>query len=299
MDNNKEINNQSTNVSPNNVQTNPGRFAINPEQTVGQNTATIPQPVVEQTTEQVVEQPAIQPTVEEIPVTEPVVENTNVNPDTIVHSNIPQILTPDTKSPDSNAMVNEKLKKVEINYTPPSKAKVTLLIIFFIALIGFVIFLPNINSLVSNIFSNDGEPAMEKITTGKLKCSKDTSTTNLDINYNYTFRFTDNKLESLEYVTITKGDITLDEETLDGLANTCKQLKENVKGIKGVTVQCDYSEGKLEEVQSFDLTILETEKLTSAFTEAGGTLPTYQNGQDMDNVEKMMNIAKYTCKRER
>lgn len=297
MDNNgnNEVNNQSTNVSPNNVQNNIGRFAIGN----GQNTVPATQPVAEQPTQPVAEQPTIQPTVGEIPVTEPIVENANVNPDTIVHSNIPQIITPDTNSSDANAMINENLKKVEINYTPPSKGKIVLLLLFFIALIGFIIFLPNINTLVSNILNNNEEPPMEKITTGRLKCSISTNTTNLDINHNYTFRFTDNKLESLEYVTVTKGDITLDEETLDGLANTCKQLKENVKEIKGVSVQCDYSEGNLEEVQSFDLTILETEKLNAAFTEAGGTLPTYQNGQDIDKIERMMNASKYTCKRER
>ena len=151
MDNNgnNEVNNQSTNVSPNNVQNNIGRFAIGN----GQNTVPATQPVAEQPTQPVAEQPTIQPTVGEIPVTEPIVENANVNPDTIVHSNIPQIITPDTNSSDANAMINENLKKVEINYTPPSKGKIVLLLLFFIALIGFIIFLPNINTLVSNILN--------------------------------------------------------------------------------------------------------------------------------------------------
>jgi len=234
-------------------------------------------------------QPVVTPSVSvtpEVPVTsvEPTMINNNVMP------------TQD----DPNAIVNENLKKVEINYTPPSKAKVVLLILFFIFLVGFIIFLPEINTMVNRLKAGDtGLEKEEDITTGKLICTLDTSTAKLDKSYYLTFNFTDSKLEKTNFVITTKGDITLDEETLNGLNDTCNQLKKNVSEISGVSVQCSYSDGKLVETQVFELKDLDSEKLDAAFTEAGGNNPEYQYGQDIDRIERGMNASGYTCKRER
>ena len=201
---------------------------------------------------------------------------------------------------DPNAIVNENLKKVEINYTPPSKAKVVLLILFFIFLVGFIIFLPEINTMVNRLKAGDtGLEKEEDITTGKLICTLDTSTAKLDKSYYLTFNFTDSKLEKTNFVITTKGDITLDEETLNGLNDTCNQLKKNVSEISGVSVQCSYSDGKLVETQVFELKDLDSDKLDAAFTEAGGNNPEYQYGQDIGRIERGMNASGYTCKRER
>ena len=271
MDNNNE---QPTIVSSNDVT---DKFIINNEATTSVNNT----PVVDNTQVNQVPPVVNQPT--------SVIQNT---------AQIPvQNVTPNVTGTDPNAMVNENLKKVEINYTPPSKIKVVLLVLFFIALLGFIIFLPDINTLISNF--NKKEEPVEKITTGKLKCSISTNTTNLDVSHSYSFSFADNKLERIYYTVTTRGDVTLDEETLDKLANTCKQLKENSKSLKGVTIQCNYSDGELEEIQSFDLASVDSEKLNSAFTEAGGTVPTYQYGQDIDKIESNMNASKYECVRER
>ena len=45
-------------------------------------------------------------------------------------------------SDNSNSLVNENLKKVEVNYKPPSKAKVAAMLILFVLLVAIVIFLP-------------------------------------------------------------------------------------------------------------------------------------------------------------
>ena len=265
--------------------------------------------VNQNTVEQPVMNPA--PAVQEQPVMNPtpVVEPTPVvttQPEPVVVPQQPTVQTiqeptaiPNVNNDDPNTMVNEKLKKVEINYTPPSKAKVVLLVLFFIALLGFIIFLSNISSLVNKFRSGDIEEKEEVINTGRLKCSLNTTTTNLDKDYDLTFRFTDKKLEKTEFIITTKGDVTLDEETLDKLATTCKQLKENVKNLKGVTIQCNYTDGKLEEIQTYDLENIDSEQLNSAFIEAGGNNPKYQYGQDIDRIEKDMNASGYTCKREK
>ena len=200
---------------------------------------------------------------------------------------------------DPNAMVNEDLNKVEINYTPPSKGKVVALILFFLFLIAFIIFLPQITTMVDMYKAGQIEQANEKIVDGRLICTYDTNTTDLDKGYRLVFSFTGNKLEKLDYMVTTKGNPTLDASTMDDLAERCKKLKETTGGINGINVSCDYSEGKLIEKQGFTYAEIDAEQLDSAYSEAGGTYPQYTNGQDMDSIETGMNASGYTCKRER
>ena len=211
--------------------------------------------------------------------------------------NIGNIGPANTNIPDPNGLVNENLKKVEVNYTPPSKGKTVALIMFFVFLIAFVIFLPEISTLVNKLKSGNQEEGTQKITTGKLTCNYSTNTANLDKDYRLVFMFTDNKLEKLDYTTTTKGDPSLDAKTMDDLADKCKLLKEFTGSVSGISVSCDYSEGKLIERQSFDYASLDTDGLDSAYAEAGGTNPQYANGQDMDGIEKNMNASGYTCER--
>ena len=253
-----------------------------------------------------VEQPTI---VNSQPVEAPVITNANVEPQVVeqtpqvVETPVmdvpqPQQVTQAQPQPENTAIVNEDLKKVEVNYTPPSKGKSIALILFFIFLIAFVIFLPEITEMVNKMKANKNSPAEVKITDGKMTCTNKTNTTNLDKEYRIVFRFNDNKLEKLDYSTTTKGDATLDAKTLDGLNDTCKKLKDSTKTLAGISVSCDYSEGKLIEKQSFVYTEIEEEKLDAAYAEAGGTMPQYQTRQDMDSIEKSMNAAGYSCKRE-
>ena len=300
MDNNSELNN---NVTPNNVpdQTQTGSIptVADPTQTASLPTVEDPTAVSASAPE---EAPALEPTVKveeptEAPTTEsssqPDFENRMVNPGTIGDISIKKDTT------DPNGAVNENLKKVEINYTPPSKAKTVALILFFIFMIAFIIFLPDITTMVNKLKAGKESDADQKITTGKLVCEFDTNTTNLDKNYRLVFGFSDNKLDSLDYNIITKGDPTEDADTLDELAERCKALKEYTNSITGVNISCDYSEGKLEEKQSFLYANIDDEKLNSAYSEAGGNNPQYTAGQDMDSIEKNMNASGYSCKRER
>lgn len=274
MDNNSELNNNVNNESV----TQELPTVVDPT-----NVTSTPSPALEPTV----------PTTEPVEIVEnngPVIEDRTVNPGVI--GNISGV------KEDPNTVVNENLKKVEVNYTPPSKGKTVSLILFFIFLIAFVIFLPEITTMVNKLRSGEQDNENVKITTGRLVCTNSTNTTNLDKDYKLTFGFTDNKLNKLDYLSTTKGDPTLDAETLDEMAERCKLLKQFTASIEGVNVTCDYSEGKLVEKQSFVYAELDEEKLTSAYTEAGGTNPQYTNGQDMDTIEKNMNASGYSCERQ-
>lgn len=222
------------------------------------------------------------------------------NPNPVVPQNVvnSDVQNSGGSTTTDNAILNENLKKVEINYTPPSKFKVFLMILFFVFLLGFVIFLPDITSMIGKYKAEKNNKGTEKITTGKMICTLKNSTTNLDKEYELIFSFTDNKLEKLNFSISTRGDPTADEETLDKLAATCKQLSESADHIKGIDVRCDYTNGKLVEQQKFDLANMDAESVNEAFIEAGGNNPEYSFGQDVDKIERTMNASGYTCHRE-
>ena len=240
--------------------------------------------------------------VNNVPNTAPVVQQpVQVVPTTEVITTPPtQVVPAPQPTVDNNAMINENLQKVEIkNYTPPSKFKIFLLIVFFLLLIAFIMFLPDISSQIRIYMSGANEPVeKEVITTGKLICSLSTNTTDLDKEYEFEFSYTDSKLKTTKYVVYTRGDTTT-ETVLDELAEKCKTLKANTEEIEGVSVKCEYSDGKLMEKQIFELEKIDTEKLDAAFTEAGGLLPSYKYDQEIDGIEKNMKASNYSCERQK
>lgn len=278
-------------------------------QPVMQNSEPITQPVVVPVTEPVQVQPAFQvptvePTLAPTPMTEP--ETTPVVVAPVQEASTEVVTTPvvaPTSEPqlvtDNNTIVNENLKKVEIkDYTPPSKAKVGLLITFFIALVLFIIFLPQISSMLSNSNSGVNYQKEEEITTGKLICVLENSTSDLDKESEFTFDFSDKKVKKSKYVFTARGDST-SEDSLNELAEKCNTLKSETEDLNGFYIRCDYSDGKLVETQSFELETLDVEKLTASFTEAGGMLPTYKYDQNIDDIEKNMKTTGYTCERQK
>lgn len=274
------------------------------------NTNQTGEPVMGIPTNQVAPQPQVAPAVELLQPSQPVISTEPVQQVApVVQVENPQIPTEPVTSPsvapqsqnDPNAIVNENLKKVEIeNYTPPSKLKIAVLLIFFALLIGFIIFLPQISSMVRVYMSGQGQqpPKEEIITTGRLVCSMNSNTTDLDKEYEFIFNFTDSKLKSTRYVANTRGDSTT-ENSLDTLAEKCNSLKESTSSLEGVSIKCTYTDGKLMESQSFDLETVNTEELSAAFTEAGGILPSYQLDQDISEIEKNMKASSYTCERQK
>ena len=228
-------------------------------------------------------------------VNNPVVVNPVENTSTMQQVDINNIAT----NGNEQDMINEPLKKVETNYSPPSKLKMILLILFFIILIGFVIFLPDINEFMAKFKANQNKQVDEVITTGRLLCSLESSTSNLDKSYDLVFAFSDSKLTRTDFTITTRGDATLDEATLDDLASTCEALAKETEKLDGVNIRCNYSNGKLIEKQSYQLTVLDPEKLSAAFIEAGGNNPEYQKDQDINIIEKNMNASGYKCVREK
>lgn len=245
-----------------------------------------------------VETPA--PEASDAVVSEKNMSSDNTVPRDPMHSDPPKKeQTLNLEQPSEEARISareERIKKANENYKPPSKFKLFILFLFFALMIGYVVFLPNISSLMSSFKSNKNE-LEEKITTGVLECELSTNTENLDLKYERNFSFTDNKLTSSDFTLTTRGDASLDEATLDDLANKCKTLKEMTSSNEGVSIQCDYTVGKLIQKESFVYSELDEDELSSAYAEIGGTKPEFHDQDDMDQIEKTMNASGYNCLR--
>ena len=194
------------------------------------------------------------------------------------------------------AMVNEKLKKVEVEYKPPSKFKIGLMLFFFVIILAFIIFLPEVTQYMSDLFDKKDKTVIE-ITTGKLVCKLDSTTANLDKNYVRTFQFTDNKIEKVTFKTTTRGDITQDEATLNELNKQCTDIRDGLESLNGASIECDYQDGKLVETEKFDLATYDYEQTSAAYTEAGADMLKFDNGEDVDRVKTSMLQAGFSCEK--
>ena len=193
---------------------------------------------------------------------------------------------------------DKKLKEVEIEYKPPSKGKTILLIAFFLGLIGFVIFLPEISKMVEERENGMYNYEEKVITTGKLKCSMETNTTNLDKSYDLIFEFSDSKLESGHFSFFTRGDVSLDEEQMNEMNASCKKLEEATKSMAGVTIRCSYTPGKLTEEHIYNYISIDSEQLETVLDANGGKNLEYEYKQNIDEVEKNLLASGYHCERE-
>lgn len=197
---------------------------------------------------------------------------------------------------NAGAMVNEKLKKVEVEYKPPSKFKVGLMLFFFVLILAFIIFLPEVTQYMSDLFDKKDKTVIE-ITTGKLVCKLDSTTANLDKNYVRTFQFTDNKIEKVTFETTTRGDVTQDEATLNELNKQCTDIRDGLESLNGASIECDYQDGKLVETEKFDLATYDYEQTSAAYTEAGADMLKFDNGEDVDKVKTSMLQAGFSCEK--
>lgn len=168
--------------------------------------------------------------------------------------------------------------------------------LLFVMLLGIVWFMPEISAYMKTLkVQRQGPP--EVITTGTLKCTLSRNSENYDVLYTQDFAFSDNKLDKLTYTIKTRGDMNLDEAFLDEMNTRCKNIAVMAKSLNGIDVTCDLSEGTMTEKHIFTYSSLNTEEVSSVYTEAGGVYPEYENKQDIDGLEKNKNAEGFTCTR--
>lgn len=194
---------------------------------------------------------------------------------------------------------DEKLKKVEVGeeYQQSNTVSSIILIVFFVALVGFVAFLPEIQSFIDDFFGGNGEEVKD-VTTGKLICTLSSTTAEFDRDYTRVFSFDDKKLKSAKFTTKITGDVTEDEEKLNEVDEACNKIKDAVAGLEGVEVSCTLSPSQLTQVEKFDYASYDLEKTSQAYLDVDANLPEYTLDQDIDDIQVKMRQSGYDCKKE-
>jgi len=194
----------------------------------------------------------------------------------------------------------EKLKTVEVEYKPPGTFSTFLLIVFFVFLIAFVVFLPELEQSFSDYLDKkNGGPIVREITTGKLVCTLKTNTANLDKNYERIFNYENNKLKSSKLTTITRGDASLDEDTLTKLSDQCKEIKEGVEKLDGIQISCKLDADKLEEVEVFDYSKYDIDQVSQVYLDNGSSVLDLEEDADINIVMTTMRQSGYTCEKQK
>ncbi len=186
-------------------------------------------------------------------------------------------------------------EKDEYQPVPVSKFKYFCLIMLFVFLFAMIYFLPDLDEYIAIIKNGKANTAEPEIRNGILKCSHSRTTDKLDIKYSASFKYQDNKLESLKYVIETTGDSNLDKDELNQLYLNCTSLKSITSSISGVDIYCSLEDGTMIEEQDLSYASIDLEKITSAYAEAGGTYPDFKHKQDIKSIEKNMKATDFTC----
>ena len=221
------------------------------------------------------------------------------NPVTGEEMNVNDVINATKKEQEIEEPKEENLKRVEIGKKIKSTWNSLLLILLFVFLVTFVIFLPEVQTKVSELFSGKKGEYIETIPTGKLVCTLEASTSNLDRNIERVFTYEKNKVKSGRFTTIVRGDITLDEDALDQLNEQCNKVKDKVSDLEGVTISCNYENGKLEERETFDYKTYSMEDVSSAYLDAGSSLVEIEYEADVDRVMTLMRQGGFTCNKEK
>lgn len=208
------------------------------------------------------------------------------------------LLTPEQKA--ELIKKREEAMREKENYQPQPVGKFQKFLMSFL-LIGFiviVVFLPDINTLIVNYQGGDTDEDLSTITSGTLKCVKEDTDDNYNNAYTFDFDFTDNKLKKLTYYEVVKGSYVSDSMDLENRYSSCNLLKSMISSQSGIRVKCSLSGATLSKEQIFDYSILNVDQAITAYTEAGGNYPgEFALDDDINNVEKNMNVSGFSCRK--
>lgn len=203
-----------------------------------------------------------------------------------------------TSLPQSQVSVSPTVSEVKTtNNTEPTKGgnfKYFLVFVFFIALIAFVFFLPEISNIIETKgFSfkgstNEGEKLLDN---GILVCTLKKSTDETDIITELDFEFSNRKLIVSEF---NKRYESLNSTILTDEYKNCKNKEAIAKLTTGITATCDLTSGILKETEDYVYKDIDTSKLTQ-YVEAGGTYPEFEYEENIYDIQTRLVKRGYDC----
>lgn len=197
-----------------------------------------------------------------------------------------------SKNVASNA---PKPEQTSSNEGGPTTFKRVLAALLFISLMAMIYFLPEITSYINELKEKNNQ---QDISEGTLICSLKKTSENLDINIEAMFYFSNKQMYKLSYNTVSTGDKVEDATELKDLNDKCLLLKDEAGQLDGVTISCSLNNGVNSNKQILDYEKLDLNKVTSAYTEAGGIYPgEFKKSEDISKIESEMISNGYKCEK--
>ena len=197
-----------------------------------------------------------------------------------------------SKSVSSN---EPKSDQAASNEGGPTTFKRVLAVLLFISLMAMIYFLPEITSYINELKEKNNQ---QDISDGTLICSLKKTSENLDINIEAMFYFSNKQMYKLSYNTVSTGDKVEDATELKALNDKCLLLKDEAGQLDGVTISCSLNNGVNSNKQILDYEKLDLNKVTSAYTEAGGIYPgEFKKSEDISKIESEMISNGYKCEK--
>lgn len=207
------------------------------------------------------------------------------------------VATPTTEQPQNVPIPEQKQEQpayVEDEKGGPSKLKTFFAIVLFLFFFAFVYFLPEITDYIN---LKKSEKNQTEITTGTLSCTQSKNTKTLDVNLSAVFTFVNNEITGLTYTQTSTGDKIADKEELEALKQECVKLKEHIVGVDGISVVCGLNNGTNTTKQIIEYEKVDSDKVSTAYIEAGGIYPEFKKGQKISEVESKMASSSYKCEK--
>lgn len=171
------------------------------------------------------------------------------------------------------------------------------LFILFGGLLVFILYIDQVKLYIDEWRKGGGGEEVQEITSGTLKCSSERQTSNMDYTYSANFEFRNKLLKTFTYNIEIRGDQELDAVALSALETECRLVEQYAGNLSGIDVTCSLESGLFRQKQIFTYDSIQREQAITAFVEAGGKYPEYKKDQNIDEIEKSMNAANYTCER--
>ena len=221
-----------------------------------------------------------------------VVAPTNTLP---VNNQNGQIIPPSVGGVPTNSLLvnNQNGQPIPPSKEPENKGgkfRTFLLIVFFIFLIVFVIFLPDISEFLRSgkiAGSNDNE-----LKNGVLVCTTERDNDMTSTSYQLEFKFVNKDLLTSTFNITTESE---DKMVINEKHNGCKNLELIAEDLGGIDVPCTSSQNINTMLESYNYRLINYNGLTK-FTEAGGTYPEYKYKDNIYDIKGKLINSGYDCK---
>lgn len=202
---------------------------------------------------------------------------------------------------DNKQQANENIPtavKEETNTTgKQKKGHPIFLVLLMIFLFAFVYFLPDITKYITNYMNE--KSGVNELKSGKMICTYENTTDNINYKYEATFNYEKNRLKSSTMVTTNRlADTATDTSILTERENACEALQTVLQENNiGMTASCSVSAAVQVTTQTIDYEKLNMNFITSNIAEFEGFYPEYELNESVTVIEHDLENNGYACSR--